>query len=183
MCQHITEVKQHTRLVILQHPAEAKNSKNTVRLLKLLTDNIEIHIGESRSDFLHLKDKILSNKDQYFLLFPGSQAKTFDSYQPAAERPVYNLIIIDGTWRKAKKLLHQNPWLAELRHLTLDSSYNAQYGIRKTSIDNGLSTIEAVAYCLREMENIELTPFFTALEGLKQNFTKLMPTKVANRYK
>lgn len=92
------------------------------------------------------------------------------------------LIVIDGTWRKAKKIHLLNKWLKNIPSLTLTESKKTNYGIRKSNIEHGLSSIEAIAFALEDMEKINPAPFLTALCGLKHVYTKLMPGSVKQRY-
>lgn len=51
------------------------------------------------------------------VLFPGEQAQELSAYQDN-QQPLL-LIVPDGTWRKARKILHCNPLLAALPRVTL----------------------------------------------------------------
>jgi len=42
------------------------------------------------------------------LLFPGEHAQVLTAYGEGDDRPLL-LIVPDGTWRKARKLLYLNP--------------------------------------------------------------------------
>lgn len=180
LCDALTQVAHKTKVIILQHPSEVKNAKNTVRLLKLMSNNTSILIGESEQDFNEIKQQVLANKQDYALLFPGDDAVVLsEQVQTSSFRC---LIVIDGTWKKAKKLLLLNPWLNDLPKVSFNQSLVSEYQIRSTSVQGGLSTIEAVAYSLNEIENCSTAPFIRALNGLKHSFTKRMPDQVKARY-
>ena len=180
LCDALTQVAHKTKVIILQHPSEVKNAKNTVRLLKLMSNNTSILIGESEQDFNEIKQQILANKQDYALLFPGDDAVVLsEQVQTSSFRC---LIVIDGTWKKAKKLLLLNPWLNDLPKVSFNQSVVSEYQIRSTSVQGGLSTIEAVAYSLNEIENCSTAPFIRALNGLKHSFTKRMPEQIKARY-
>ena len=180
LCDALTQVAHKTKVIILQHPSEVKNAKNTVRLLKLMSNNTSILIGESEQDFNEIKQQVLANKQDYALLFPGDDAVVLsEQVQTSSFRC---LIVIDGTWKKAKKLLLLNPWLNDLTKVSFNQSVVSEYQIRSTSVQGGLSTIEAVAYSLNEIENCSTAPFIRALNGLKHSFTKRMPDQVKARY-
>ncbi|KAJ4982051.1 hypothetical protein NE237_032888 [Protea cynaroides] len=40
---------------------------------------------------------------------------------------VKHLVVLDGTWRKANRMYHENPWLKLLPHLQLDPSNMSLY--------------------------------------------------------
>lgn len=63
---------------------------------------------------------------------------------------VKNLIVLDGTWAKAKRVYNENPWLKALPHLKLDLDKMSLYGEVRTQPRAGcLSTIESIVYALK----------------------------------
>lgn len=80
------------------------------------------------------------------LLFPseesfGIEALTFE---------VKNLIALDGTWAKAKRMYKQNPWLKLLPHIRLDIQELSLYAeVRHQPKAAFLSTIESIVYALK----------------------------------
>ncbi len=188
LCRFITPVKHKTQILVLQHPSEVNNKKNTVRVLSLLTDNIQVFVGENEDDFIEVKSLLNQPNTNYYLLYPSENAKTWEEYSSAnlnvndeiVKKNV--LIVLDGTWRKAKKIHLCNNWLKNIPNLTLNKERKTDYGIRKSSVEQGLSSIEAIAFALEDMENMSVTPFFNALNGLKAQFIQLMPTAVKQRY-
>lgn len=182
LCDHLTPTSHSTHVIVLQHPSEVKNAKNTVRLLKLISDNVTILVGESEQDFAELKKQVLANLDLYAVLFPADDAISLDSVEQSESLPLQHLIVVDGTWKKAKKILMLNPWLNDVTKVTFSQQLHSDYQIRSTNVEGGLSTIEAVAYSLNNIENCDTAPFIQALNGLKHSFTKRMPDQVKARY-
>ena len=139
-------------------------------------------------DFIQVKLLLNQPNTNYFLLYPSEQAKTWDEY--SAQNSSKNdkttadnvLIVLDGTWRKAKKIHLCNQWLENIPTLTLNSTRKTNYGIRKSTVELGLSSIEAIAFALEDIDNISPDPFLKALNGLKTSFTQLMPNTVKQRY-
>jgi len=85
------------------------------------------------------------------LLYPGGEARP-----PAAFRrePPATLIVLDGTWTTAKKLLAANPFLETLPRIGFRPSQPSRYHrVRREPADHCLSTIEAVAEALGELED------------------------------
>jgi len=192
LCLYIKPVKHETEIIVLQHPSEVNNKKNTIRVLSLLTDNIQVFVGESEDDFIQVKSLLNQADTNYFLLYPSEQAKTWDEFiveknnktkggdDKTSKKTV--LVVLDGSWKKAKKIHLCNSWLKNIPNLTLNSARKTNYGIRKSSVELGLSSIEAIAFALEDIENISSAPFLNALNGLKICFTRLMPNIVKQRY-
>ncbi|BBN81367.1 DTW domain-containing protein [Pseudoalteromonas sp. A25] len=166
-------------MVVLQHPSEASIAKNTVRLLALQLTNIEIFNGESSRDFEKAKQLITSR--QSALLYPNEKAISIEQLTQQ-QQPIDTLIIIDGTWKKAHKILALNPWLTELPSVTFAELPSNQYRIRKAEQQNSLSSLEAATQFLHEYENIDPQPLFTLLNGMITEQTKYMPQHIKARY-
>jgi DTW domain-containing protein YfiP len=153
-------------VLILQHPSEAGHALNTARLAVLGLPNSELRQGEH---FIGLQQLLDDPRWQSCLLFPGEQAMALGDFAGAAQRPL-QLVVPDGTWRKARKLLYLNPALACLPRVSLGQAAASRYRLRKTSVSGGLSTIEAIAQALQEIEGDKdfsalLKPFDALIEG------------------
>lgn len=163
LCALIPRVDNRTRVLLLQHPSEAGHALNTARLAALGLINAELMVGE---DFSGLD---LSAWDAW-LLFPGEPALVLGEL---AARPVDKprlLVVPDGTWRKARKLLHLNPNLAALPRVVLPEGLTSRYRLRKAPAEGALSTIEAVVHALDALDAPQshadlLRPFDALIEG------------------
>ena len=133
-------------IIILQHPRESKHPLNTARILELGIGNCEVWVGEDFADHTQLQ-KTLSEKDCY-LLFPGANAHASRDILRTAMPEV--LIILDGTWRKAKKIYYRNPQLQQLPRIELTDLAISDYRIRKAPGEGALSTVEAAVTLLRQ---------------------------------
>lgn len=164
LCPLIPELPSHTRVLVLQHPDEARHALNTARLAVLGLQNAELQVGE---DFTDLQLQLQRSDAEAWLLFPGEDARQASGLaRPAGERW---LIVPDGTWRKARLLLYLNPWLQALPRLTLPEGLHSRYRLRKAPGPGALSTIEAISLCLGELEGRDysalLRPFEALIEG------------------
>ncbi|XP_030542989.1 uncharacterized protein LOC115750017 isoform X1 [Rhodamnia argentea] len=87
------------------------------------------------------------------LLFPTENALSIDELK-AAEFEVRNLIVLDGTWMKAKRMYSENPWLKLMPHLKLDLEVMSLYGeVRSQPKAGCLSTLESVIYTMKAVGN------------------------------
>ena len=165
LCPLIPSLDSRTRVLVLQHPSEVNHALNTARLAALGLTNAELIVGEVFADL-----PALLNQPGYQarLLFPGEDAQTLQGYG-AGDQPLL-LVVPDGTWRKARKLLHLNPLLATLPRVSLAQGGVSRYRLRKAPGPGALSTVEAIVQALQVLEapiSFEplLKPFEALIEG------------------
>lgn len=142
LCSLIPSLDSSTQVLILQHPSETAHALNTARLAALGLRNAQLRVGE-------VVTLPVDERDNY-LLFPGVDAIALESLA-GGERPL-RLIVPDGTWRKARRLLHLNPELAALPRVSLPAGLVSRYRLRKAPVPGALSTIEAIVTALNMLE-------------------------------
>lgn len=146
-CAAIEPVLKTPSIVILRHPKERKRTLSTVSLIKQRYPNVLVIEGE---EFSPLRLPNLA------LLFPSDDVLEPD-IAPHAEQ---TLILIDATWRKAKKILHVNPWLQTLPKVSLSPQNLSSYLLRKVSSEENLSSVEAFAVAAHDKVLVDaLKPF------------------------
>ncbi len=165
LCPLIPQLSSRTRVLVLQHPSEANHALNTARLAALGLNNAELKVGEVFEDLAQLLE---CPGYQARLLFPADDAQPLQAYAPSQEPML--LVVPDGTWRKARKLLHLNPLLAALPRVTLEAAPVSRYRLRKAPGPGALSTLEAIVEALQALEaptSFEplLRPFDALIEG------------------
>ena len=167
LCPLIPSLDSRTRVLLLQHPSEVNHALNTARLAALGLRNAQLHVGEVFDDL-----QALLNQPGYQarLLFPGEQAQPLTAYSAQADSVPLLLVVPDGTWRKARKLLYVNPGLAALPRVTLAEALPSRYRLRKAPGPGALSTVEAVVQALDVLEapatfEALLRPFEALIEG------------------
>ncbi|WP_095180682.1 tRNA-uridine aminocarboxypropyltransferase [Pseudomonas sp. Irchel 3F6] len=165
LCPLIPHLDSRTRVLLLQHPSEVSHALNTARLAALGLSNAELIVGEVFEDL----PKLLNRPGyQARLLFPAEDAQPLQVYAPN-DQPML-LVVPDGTWRKARKMLHLNPLLAALPRVTLTEGGVSRYRLRKAPGPGALSTIEAIVQALETLEAPTtfaplLKPFEALIEG------------------
>ncbi len=165
LCSLIPSLPSRTRVLVIQHPDEAKHALNTARFVALGVQNAQLIIAETIDD---LEQYLQQPGYHACVLFPGEQAQELSAYQ-ADQQPLL-LVVPDGTWRKARKILHCNPLLAALPRVTLPAGLTSRYRLRKAPIQESLATVEAVSYALDILEpetdfSALLRPFEALIEG------------------
>ncbi|MCG8292113.1 tRNA-uridine aminocarboxypropyltransferase [Pseudomonas entomophila] len=166
LCPLIPRLDSRTRVIVLQHPSETSHALNTARLAALGLVNAELRIGEVFDD---LEALLATPGYRPALLFPGEGAEVLQAYGYDDNLPLL-LIVPDGTWRKARKMLYLNPLLEALPRVTLGDVRPSRYRLRKAPEPGALSTLEAVVQALNVLEaptdfDALLRPFEALIEG------------------
>lgn len=146
-----------TEVLVLQHPQEQRQAKNSVALLRLSLTGCEVVVGER-----HAPEAL-----QSLLWRPGRETRLLYPDVPAAPAPAgsgsgapgerdglpLRLVVIDATWRKSLRLLLEHPALAALPRLALGTPAPTRYrAIRAARRDDQVSTLEATVQALALIE-------------------------------
>ncbi len=148
VCADLGPIASRTRVVLLQHPREARLAICSAWLTRLALSNAELHCGVRFADHARVSEIVASPRTA--LLFPGEGAaapEDLDGDPPRA------LVVVDGTWPQAEKMLAANPALAALPRIALSPGRPSGYrDLRREPAPGCLSTIEAVALALGALE-------------------------------
>lgn len=148
VCAGLGPIPSRTRVVLLQHPREARLAICSAWLTRIALENAELHRGIRFEADPRLRD--LARAEGTALLYPGAAAVPAGAL---AGRPPTHLVVVDGTWLQAEKMLVANPALAALPRVTLAPGHESGYGeLRREPALGHLSTIEAVAHALGALE-------------------------------
>jgi len=164
ICKYIQQVENLVSVVILQHPQEVHEAKNSARLLHLCLKNSQMEVGEQFADDFFLQSQ--RNGCYDLLLYPDTpEEKSLGIISPPEIdfcrlnidqnlRQLNNirLWILDATWRKSRKMLYLNPALQAMPRLSLQNCPPSIYTIRKAHSENQLSSLEASCYALQQLE-------------------------------
>ncbi|MES2740589.1 MAG: tRNA-uridine aminocarboxypropyltransferase [Pseudomonadota bacterium] len=157
ICGWIAPQDHQVEVLILQHPLEVAQAKGSARLLHLSLPNSTLVVGEQFADD-QLRDR-LSGKHN-LLLYPDSPDLRALGIAPPPPLPpdvltqpaCLRLVLLDGTWRKSRKMLYLNPPLQALPRLPLRATPPSHYLIRRAHAPDQLSTLEACCYALMQLE-------------------------------
>ncbi|XP_071740886.1 tRNA-uridine aminocarboxypropyltransferase A [Rutidosis leptorrhynchoides] len=163
-----------TQIVILQHPHEQRHRLATVPVLNKCLRNCETLIGRRLRhgdsdllDYLHDQENPNESIHAAFLfpatdLNPSTEINQWKSSFGDDDTNRYVLIAFDGTWKHAKEMLYASfqfvSKFATQVCLTYDVNvdggtiFNSDLILRKEPFGGCMSTMEAVARCLRVLE-------------------------------
>jgi DTW domain-containing protein YfiP len=159
-CSHLASIPSKTRVVFLQHPRERRVAVGTCRMAHLSLPNSELHDGVHFDGHTRVEELAASGAA---LLFPGEGSRDASEVEGLSA-----LIVVDGTWVQARKVVERNAVLRGLPRVGLKPSRPGNYRIRKEPAEHCLSTIEATVEVLGllEREPDRFRPMLTAFEKM-----------------
>ncbi|MGV8805437.1 MAG: tRNA-uridine aminocarboxypropyltransferase [Polaromonas sp.] len=190
LCPWIRPTAHQAEVLILQHPLEVHEAKGTARLLHLSLARSRLVTGEQfaqaelRALLTGPLDQALEDGTaqasaaaprQAVLLYPDlPQDRALGLPAPPALAPSclqdpagLRLVVLDGTWRKSRKMLHANALLQQLPRVALHNLPMSHYLIRKARRPDQLSTLEATCAALAQLEGRSepFQPLLDAFDG------------------
>lgn len=199
VCGCARTIHSAVQLLVLQHPMEVGHAKNTARLLHLCVHGSRLEVGETwhaqdLEHWLHAPwpGQAAGAQVRPLLLYPPTPPDPqLPAVQPPALPPhwldapqLLRLVVLDGTWRKSRKMLYLNPLLQQLPRVALHNSPACRYVIRKAQAEGQLSSFEAAALALAQLQHwsdnhpawTALMESFDAAMGLHQSLQAQGPT-------
>ena len=169
ICRWITPLQAQAHLLILQHPLEVGNAKNSARLLHLCVSGSVMVTGEAFD--AEVLDGLLHGDGRTPVLLypstPGDAGLPVPPPMPALPAEAVRLVLLDATWRKSRKMLYLNAALQRLPRLGLTDVAPSNYRIRKAHAPHQLSSLEAAALALGQLEGApgHFGPLLDAFDG------------------
>lgn len=145
-----------TRFVFLMHPKEFKQEKaGTGRLTHLCLTRSEIHMGIGFDEHEAVQALIADPANHTVLLYPGPQARNLSRGDLSpAELGTRRLVVLvlDGTWSCARKMLKLSPSLQRLPRIMFTPTSPSRFVIKQQPQEGCLSTLEATHELLLALE-------------------------------
>jgi DTW domain-containing protein YfiP len=170
ICSFVTSTLSACHVLILQHPLEQHHAKNSARLLHLSLPGSRLVVGEAFDEAA--LQALLTEPRYTVLLYPPTEYESHAAPEPLdtlqlADPASVRLVVLDATWRKSRKMLHQSPALQRLPRLTLAEVPAQRYAIRKAHKPAQLSTLEATCAALAQLEGdtARWQPLLGAFDG------------------
>ncbi|MCM5704338.1 tRNA-uridine aminocarboxypropyltransferase [Larsenimonas salina] len=155
LCPYKVTTESRARFVLLTHRLEHNKPTNTGRLIRDCLPETPVFTW-SRTE--HDPELLTLLNDPAYLpliIFPDDQPDYAervvgpDAVERALEqtrRPLF--ILLDGTWRQARKMFRKSPYLQDLKVLPLSSTRTTRYRLRKSASEAHLCTAEVGAELL-----------------------------------
>ncbi len=153
MCDRIVSYPTERRILILQHPQERDALLGTAQLLVACLPKAKLVVGLSWPNLAAALGEEHVDARRWAVLFPNRDSPPGKVVGRdggvVAPSILAGLVVLDGTWSKAKTLWWRNPWLTKLNRLTLKPAGPSIYGrLRAEPRREYVSTLESVAGAL-----------------------------------
>ena len=188
ICAWVTPLAHQAEVLILQHPLEVDHAKGSARLLHLSLPHSKLVVGEVFDDTV-LRGLLTAPwqaaagaAPRAVLLYPETDDGTSAPLDPAwLHHPaLIRLVVLDGTWRKSRKMLHQNPLLQQLPRLALHDLPASHYHVRQAHRPNQRSTLEATCAALAQLEGDaqRFAPLLAAFDRFVERVASMQPERI-----
>lgn len=143
VCGLVAPFTAHTNILLLQHPHERKKYYSTSKIVTQAITNVRMIRGV---EFEPGRIDALLKGQKPYLLYPSRSAVDCTEVELDEKSTV---IVVDGTWDEAGKILFRNPELRSFPCLTFKAPLRSNYRIRKQPKEHYLSTLESIAHLLK----------------------------------
>ncbi len=151
-CPSLLPLETRTRFLFLMHPKEYKQEKaGTGRLVQRCLPHSSLHMGVAFDGDEGVAAALADPRYSPVLLYPGRAAMDLSDTDGAGmgelraaigDRTLL-VVVLDGTWSSARKMLKLSPGLQRLPRIMFRASAPSRYLIKQQPQDGCLSTLEA----------------------------------------
>ncbi|SBS31559.1 DTW domain protein [Marinomonas spartinae] len=156
VCQWIPTINNALPVLVIQDPKEAKHAKNTLKLMRLALPSLRCISSEDSEELRGVLDTL--SLDRWRLVFPSEGSIPIEQVSIEEKKDVDGIVLIDATWRKAKRLFWSVPKLQEMVSWHFVSPPHNTYTIRRSPRGEALSTLEACAYAIEQLTQNDMQP-------------------------
>ncbi len=118
LCADIHPITTRTQVAIIMHETEQWRTSNTGYLATLMLPNSVLRIHGERGRMLDVHDWF-EPTHRAFVLFPDAHARVLDARLAEEDDRPIRLIVPDGTWRQARRMVRRVAGLAKVPRVTL----------------------------------------------------------------
>ena len=153
-CQMIKPIDCAINFVILIHPIEAKRRIATGRMSHLCLKGSHLIKGINYTHDNELNALIADHEYHTVILYPGQRSVNISELSLSERRENFlttkklRVLVIDGTWATARKMLNQSENLKKLPRICFNPAKPSNFRVRKQPEAFCYSTIEAIHHTI-----------------------------------
>jgi DTW domain-containing protein YfiP len=149
ICRELPKLAVRTRLAVVMHTNEVPKSSNTGRLAVAMLSGATLRVRGRLDDSIPEPPP-----GRKLALFPMPDARLLTEADARGEAPL--LLVPDGNWTQARRMLIRDPWLKDAEIVRLAELPPSRYPLRRNSRPGTACTLEAVARALGILEGEEV---------------------------
>jgi DTW domain-containing protein YfiP len=157
VCEFLPRLVTSTRISLVMTVSELSLSTNTARQAHRVLLNSAIRV-RGLLDHPFEATELIQSESENWILFPTEDSEELGSFAYPQAGARLNLIVPDGTWSQAKKIVQREAVFRSLKKVRLPPGPPSEYGLRESRHEAGVCTYEAVARALGILEGPELGP-------------------------
>ncbi len=151
MCAVVPRLDLRTRVLLVIHHRELSRSSNTGLLALRALVNSELRVRGEGRETLDLSG-LLSARYRTLLFYPSDDAVELEHALLSQDPRPIQLIVPDGTWRQARKIISRHPELKDVPRVKIGAPNRAVFQLRAQSRPERMATLQAVAGALGMIE-------------------------------
>ncbi len=157
LCPFQASAESEARIWLITHPLEHHKPTNTGRLIRDVLPATEVFTWYRTAPDERLLALLDDARFAPFVIFPDDQPdyaervvgmQAVHAVKAGGRTPVF--ILLDGTWRQARRIFRKSPYLDRLPVLPLATERLTRYRLRKPASAAHLCTAEVGAELLRQ---------------------------------
>ena len=149
-CAHVRRFDAQIKFVILIHRLEVRRRIATGRLSHLCLHDSNLIMGYDYSQNLALNSLLEDPQYHPVILYPGRASTNISGADddecralfPQGKKPL--IVVIDGTWNTAKKMLRRSRNLHGIKQICFTPSQPSNFRVRRQPRPECVSTVEAI---------------------------------------
>jgi DTW domain-containing protein len=156
MCDAITPFRNAVMVVVVMHKRESTKTSNTGRLAVAALERASLHV---RGTTFPMPAPLLP-PGKVLALFPDEGARVLGPHDRGSASA---LIVPDGNWSQARRILKREPFAREAEVVRLPPGPPSRYAVRRTPHEGTVCTFEAIVRALSILEGPEVEESLTPL--------------------
>lgn len=163
-CTSSAKLKEPIYICLLTHENEIKRTSNTGQLIKkILPERTQVYIWNRLSPPTGLIELMEDDTYKKILVFPVEDDSRVLISPTILKKTLKNeafdqkfvFLILDGTWKEARKMFRKSDYLSELAYLALEDLEKTRYTLRRNKDMDHICTVEVAIELLKICEEIE----------------------------
>ena len=170
ICDYQVSVRAKARFWLLTHAKEFYKPTNTGRLIVDTIQHSEVFSWKRTEPDLQFVSQLNDPSFDPYIVFPEGESyqhRMVEFEEKPGREPVF--IILDGTWRQARRMFRKSPYLADLPVLPLKTDRLTRYALRKPASEQHLCTVEVGIELLKQAGETQAAE---AVEGYFEAFNR-----------